>query len=205
MLATRFGRGALQAGATWFDELIRRTETPCRSLGGACIRKGKSSGCFEIILLNADRRLAKSSERRAGLRRADPATLATSRSHGAALAHSATGEAATRHSRPLTAEARIACPTDIRRCIVRTDDFAFRAGWPTGTVATLASLAAGLVHGLTQKPAVMLPRRTIVAADRPRLRAAKPRDRAQWKTSLAVAVIPIAAAAGGIRAVAAGS
>jgi hypothetical protein len=49
----------------------------------------------------------------------------------------------------------------------------------------------------------MLPRRTVIAADRSRLGAAKPSDRAQWKTSLAVAVIWIATAAGGIRAVAA--
>ena len=49
----------------------------------------------------------------------------------------------------------------------------------------------------------MLPRRTIIAAERSRLRAAKPSDRAQWKTSLAVAVIWIAAAAGSLRAVAA--
>jgi hypothetical protein len=87
--------------------------------------------------------------------------------------------------------------------VVRTDDFTFRARRPAGGVTTLASLAAGLVHRLTQQPAVMLPRRTIIAADRSRLRAAKPSDRAEWKTSLAVAVIRIAAAAGGIRAVAA--
>jgi len=49
----------------------------------------------------------------------------------------------------------------------------------------------------------MLPRRTIIAADRSCLRAAKPSDRAQWKTNLAIAVIRIAAAAGSIRAVAA--
>ncbi len=49
----------------------------------------------------------------------------------------------------------------------------------------------------------MLPPRTIIAADRSCLRAAKPGDHAQWKTSLAVAVIRIAAAASVIRAVAA--
>ena len=152
LLATCFGGGALQTGATWFDELIRRTETPCRALRSARVRKRKSSACFEIVLLNADRRLACRAERRAGLRRADPAALTTSaaiRSTCSTLAHTATREAAARDSRPLTAEARIACPTDIRRCVVRTDDFAFRAGRPAGSVATLASLAAGLVHRLT--------------------------------------------------------
>jgi hypothetical protein len=148
LLATRFGRDALQTGAARFDELIRRIQTPCGSLRGACIRKGKSSACFEIILLNADRRLPRSSERSAGLRRAEPAALATSRSYRATLAHTATCKAAARASRPLTAETRIACPTDIGRCVVRTDDFAFRASRPAGSVATLASLAAGLVHRL---------------------------------------------------------
>jgi hypothetical protein len=208
LLAARFGGGALQTGAARFDELIRRTQTPCRSLRGACIRKRKPSARFEISLLNADRRFPGSSERRAGLRRADPPAWATSaaiRSTGSTLTHAATRQAAANDGRTLTAEARIACPTDIRRCVVRTDDFACGAGRPIGSVAALASLTAGLVDRLTHEPTVMLPRGTIIAADRSGLGTAKPGGRAQREPGLAVAFIWIAAAARRIGAVTAAS